>query len=114
VPLIAAGGVSTKADVVTVLRRGAVAAKLGTALLLAEEARTNATHRTALQNPQFATTLVTRTFSGRYVRYLVNPFTQLLNHLAPPGCPEIEHVTLPIRRAPAAVEDPHGMNLWGA
>jgi len=35
VPLIAAGGVSTKADVVTVLRRGAVAAKLGTALLLA-------------------------------------------------------------------------------
>jgi len=114
VPLIAAGGVSTKDDVVTILRRGAVAAKLDTALLLAEEAGTNATHRAALQNPQFATTLVTRAFLGRSARCLENHFTQLLNHLAPPGCPEIHHMTVPIRRAPAAVEDSHAMSLRGA
>lgn len=112
VPLIAAGGLSTQADVVEVLRRGAVAAQVGTALLLAEEAGTNATHHAALQNPQFATTVVTRAFSGRYARCLENDFTRLLDHLAPPGYPEVDHMTLPIRRAAAAVEDPHGMSLW--
>ena len=47
IPLIAAGGLGTAEDVVEVLRRGAVAAQIGTALLLSDEAGTNAAHRAA-------------------------------------------------------------------
>jgi nitronate monooxygenase len=112
VPLIAAGGLSTDADVAAVLRRGAVAAQVGTALLLSDEAGTTPAHRTALQNPHFAKTVVTRAFSGRYARGLENDFTRLLDDVAPLGYPEVNHMTSPIRRAAAAADDPHGMNLW--
>src|SRR6201992_1994214 len=44
VPLIAAGGLGSTEDVAAVLRRGAGAAQIGTALLLADEAGTNAPH----------------------------------------------------------------------
>lgn len=59
VPLVAAGGLGTAEDVAAVLRRGAIAAQVGTALLLADEAGTNAAHRAALKNPEFDATLVT-------------------------------------------------------
>jgi nitronate monooxygenase len=62
VPLIAAGGLGSTEDVAGVLRRGAVAAQIGTALLLSDEAGTNAAHRSALGHPQFDTTVVTRAF----------------------------------------------------
>ncbi len=98
--------------VADVLRRGAVAAQVGTALLLADEAATNAAHRTALQNPQFVSTQVTPAFSGRYARALENDFTRLLDDVAPLGYPEIHHMTTPIRQAAVAADDPHGTNLW--
>ena len=112
VPLIAAGGLGTAEDVAGVLRRGAVAAQVGTALLLTDEAGTNSAHRKALQNPQFDRTLVTRAFSGRYARGLENDFTRLLNDIAPLGYPEVNHMTSPIRAAAVAADDPHGTNLW--
>lgn len=112
VPLIAAGGLGTAEDVAGVLRRGAVAAQVGTALLLTDEAGTNSAHRKALQNPQFDRTLVTRAFSGRYARGLENDFTRLLNDIAPPGYPEVNQMTSPIRAAAVAADDPHGTNLW--
>lgn len=112
VPIIAAGGLGTAEEVATVLRRGAVAAQVGTALLLSDEAGTNLAHRTALKNPLFATTVVTRAFSGRYARGLENDFTRQLDHLAPLGYPEVNQMTWPIRQAAAAREDPNGMPLW--
>lgn len=112
VPLIAAGGLGSAEDVARVLQRGAVAAQVGTALLLADEAGTNTAHRTALQNPQFGKTLVTRAFSGRYARGLENDFTRLLDDVAPLGYPEVNHMTSPIRKAAVAADDPHGTNLW--
>src|SRR5579875_1993227 len=112
VPLIAAGGLGTADDVAKVLSRGAVAAQVGTALLLSDEAGTNFAHRTALQNPQFGKTTVTRAFSGRYARGLENDFTRLLDDVAPLGYPEVNHMTSPIRRAAVEADDPHGTNLW--
>jgi nitronate monooxygenase len=89
-----------------------VAAQVGTALLLSDEAGTNPAHRTALKNPLFATTVVTRAFSGRYARGLENDFTRTLDHVAPLGYPEINQMTMPICEAAAALEDPNGMPLW--
>lgn len=112
VPLIAAGGLGTADDVAGVLRGGAVAAQLGTALLLSDEAGTNSAHRGALRNQLFHNTIVTRAFSGRYARGLENEFTLRLNDIAPLGYPEINHMTAPIRAAAVARDDPHGTNLW--
>ncbi|OJZ71377.1 2-nitropropane dioxygenase [Mycobacterium paraffinicum] len=112
VPIIAAGGLGNARDVAAVLQRGAVAAQVGTALLLSDEAGTSTAHRTALKNPVFGTTVVTRAFSGRYARGLENNFTRLLDNVAPLGYPEVNQMTSPIREAAAAMEDPNGIPLW--
>lgn len=112
VPLIAAGGLGTVEQIAAVLRRGAVAAQVGTALLLSEEAGTHSAYRVALKNPEFDSTVVTRAFSGRYARGLANNFTRLLDHVAPLGYPEVNQMTKPIRAAAVEMEDPHGTNLW--
>jgi nitronate monooxygenase len=112
VPLVAAGGLGTARDITAVLHRGAVAAQVGTALLLSDEAGTSTAHRTALKNPVFGTTVVTRAFSGRYARGLENNFTRLLDNVAPLGYPEVNQMTSPIREAAAAMEDPNGIPLW--
>ncbi|MDD4867984.1 MAG: nitronate monooxygenase, partial [Mycobacterium sp.] len=112
VPVIAAGGLGTARDIAAVLHRGAVAAQVGTALLLSDEAGTNAAHRTAMKNPIFGTTVVTRAFSGRYARGLENDFTRLLDNVAPLGYPEVNQMTSPIREAAAALQDPNGIPLW--
>ncbi|ABK64719.1 dioxygenase [Mycobacterium avium 104] len=101
IPIIAAGGLGTADEVGAALRRGAVAAQVGTALLLADEAGTNAAHRTALKNPLFAT-----------ARGLENDFTRMLDHVAPLGYPEVNQMTTPIVEAAAAIEDPNGIPLW--
>ncbi len=112
VPIIAAGGLGTAEDVAGVLRRGAVAAQVGTALLLSDEAGTSQAHRTAMKNQLFGKTIVTRAFSGRYARGLENEFIRLLDNVAPLGYPEVNQMTLPIREAATAWEDPNGMSLW--
>jgi nitronate monooxygenase len=112
VPIIAAGGLGTADDVAGVLRRGAVAAQVGTSLLLSDEAGTNRAHRTAMKNQLFAKTIVSRAFSGRYARGLENEFIRLLDNVAPLGYPEVNQMTLPIREAAADWEDPNGMALW--
>lgn len=112
VPLIAAGGLGTVEQIAAALRRGAVAAQIGTALLLADEAGTHQAYRVALKNPEFDSTVVTRAFSGRYARGLANNFTRLLDHVAPLGYPEVNQMTKPIRVAAIEMEDPHGTNLW--
>jgi nitronate monooxygenase len=112
VPVVAAGGLSSAADVRRVLGLGARAAQAGTALLLADEAGTDPVHRQALSDPRFTHTVVTCAFSGRYARGLANDFTDRYDPVAPLGYPEVNQMTGPIRRAAVAAGDPHGTNLW--
>ena len=112
VPVIAAGGLMTAADVADVLASGAVAAQLGTAFLLADEAGSSPVHRAALQDPQFGETVVTRCFSGRYARGLRNRFVEDHDAAAPFGYPEIHYLTSPLRAAAVRASDPHGVNIW--
>ncbi|UNB54474.1 nitronate monooxygenase [Mycolicibacterium sp. YH-1] len=112
VPVIAAGGLMTAVDVADVLAYGAVAAQLGTAFLLADEAGSSPVHRAALQDPQFSETAVTRCFSGRYARGLRNRFIDEHDAAAPFGYPEIHYLTSPLRAAAVRAGDPHGVNVW--
>jgi nitronate monooxygenase len=112
IPVIAAGGLSTADDIRRVTAAGAVAAQLGTAFLLADEAGSSPVHRAALKNPQFTETVVTRSFSGRYARGLRNRFIDEHEAEAPFGYPEVHYLTSPVRAAAVRAGDPHGVNVW--
>ncbi len=112
VPVIAAGGLVTGYDIARMIDAGAVAAQLGTAFLLADEAGSNPVHRAALQSPRFTETAVTKAFSGRYARGLRNRFIDEHEAEAPLGYPEVHYLTGPLRRAAVRAGDPEGTNLW--
>jgi nitronate monooxygenase len=109
-PLIAAGGIATGAGIAAVLGAGAAAAQIGTALLLSDEAGTSAPHREALRARE--PTQLTRAFTGRTARGIVNRFLREHDPFAPRGYPELHYVTAPIRAAARAQGDPDGINLW--
>jgi nitronate monooxygenase len=110
VPLVAAGGIMTSGGVAAVLAAGAVAAQCGTAFLAADEAGTAPVHRRALVDPS-STTALTRAFTGRWARGIVNRF-MVAHPDAPSGYPAIHHVSRPLRAEAARVGDAGGLNLW--
>ncbi len=110
-PVIAGGGITTTEDVAGLVARGAVAAQVGTALLLAEEAGTNPLHREALTDPRFTSTTLTRAFTGRLARSLTNRFVTT-HPDAPVGYPHLHHLTAPVRAAAVAQHDVDTAHLW--
>ena len=110
-PLVAAGGIVHGRDVAAVLAGGAIAAQCGTAFLRCPEAGTPATQRVALADGTRATT-VTRAFSGRPARGLVNQFIVEHGPYAPAAYPQLHNLTRPIRSAAGAACDPESMSLW--
>ncbi|WP_017572416.1 NAD(P)H-dependent flavin oxidoreductase, partial [Nocardiopsis halotolerans] len=111
VPVIAAGGIMTGADVAGVLDAGAAAAQSGTAFLRCPESGANPVHKAALADPAYTETAVTWAFTGRPARGLANRF--IAEHPRKPHAyPEIHHMTKPLRTAAARAGDPGGMALW--
>lgn len=117
-PLLAAGGIMDGADIAAVLAAGADAAMLGTAFLVAPESGAHPLHKAALTDPRWAdesfgpSTTVTRAFSGRPARGLVNRFITEHRKKAPACYPQVHWLTASLRRAAAEQEDPDGMSLW--
>jgi nitronate monooxygenase len=109
-PLIATGGIADGAAVAAVLCAGATAAQVGTALMLAPEAGTAPAHRAMLHAP--IPTALTRAFTGRMARGMVNRFMAEHDAAAPCGYPEIHHATSPLRAAARARGDADAFNLW--
>jgi nitronate monooxygenase len=107
VPLVATGGLSSGADVAAVLVAGASAAQLGTLFLPCPESGANPLHRAALAAGD-STTAVTRAFTGRPARGLVNRFLSEHSAAAPPAYPHVHQLTRDLRRA----GDPQAMSLW--
>ncbi|KOV63076.1 nitronate monooxygenase [Streptomyces sp. MMG1121] len=111
-PIVAAGGIMRGSQIAAVLAAGASAAQLGTAFLATPESGANALHKQALTNPLFARTELTRAFSGRPARALVNRFVREHGPYAPAAYPEINHLTAPLRKAAAKAADAQGLSLW--
>ena len=110
-PQIAAGGIMGPRQVRAVLAAGAAAAQCGTAFLRSPESGAHPLHKAALADPRYTATTVTRAFSGRPARGLVNEF--IIEHSdAPPAYPEINNATRPLRAAAAARGDTERMSLW--
>lgn len=111
-PLIAAGGIMRGLDVTAILSAGAVAAQVGTAFLRCPEAGTHPVHRAALADPCFSETALTRAFTGRRARGLVNRFLVEHGPAAPSAYPYLHHLTKEMRRTAAVAADPHAMSMW--
>jgi len=111
VPQIAAGGIMRRDQVAAVLAAGAVAAQCGTAFLRCTESGAHPAYKAALTDARFTQTAVTRAFSGRPARALVNQF--VIDHAdAPCAYPEINNATRPLRAAATAQGDVDKMSLW--
>jgi len=109
-PMVATGGLATGHAVAAVLAAGASAAQLGTAFMLTPEAGTSPTHREALRGDN--ATALTRAFSGRTARGIVNRFLREHSADAPSAYPEVHHLTSPLRAAARASGDADAMHLW--
>lgn len=112
IPVVAAGGIMRGSQIAAVLAVGATAAQLGTAFLATHESGANAVHKQALTNPLFTRTELTRAFTGRPARGLVNRFLREHGPYAPAAYPEVHHLTAPLRKKAAASGDAQGMALW--
>ena len=110
-PVIATGGIMTGRAVAGVLAAGAAAAQLGTAFMLCPEAGTVQAHRDALEDAE-AITALTRAFTGRSARGIVNRFLREHSDGAPSAYPEVHHLTGPVRAAARAGGDRDGFHLW--
>jgi nitronate monooxygenase len=110
-PQIATGGIMGPRQVEAVLTAGAVAAQCGTAFLRCPESGAHPLHKAALADPRYTATTLTRAFSGRLARGLVNRFIR--DHSdAPAAYPEINNATRPLRARAAASGDDERMSLF--
>jgi nitronate monooxygenase len=109
VPLIAAAGIADRKGVLAALAVGATAVQVGTAFLLCPEAVTGDAYRRALAAG--GETGVTRAFTGRRGRGLVNAFMRAHDG-APSAYPHVHHLTSPLRAAARSAGDANGFNLW--
>lgn len=72
VPVIAAGGIASAERVAAAMAVGAAGVQIGTAYLLCPEVRTSPLHRAALKSDASRNTALTRLFTGRPARSIVN------------------------------------------
>jgi nitronate monooxygenase len=110
VPLVATGGIATGRGVASVLAAGATAAALGTAFMLCDEAGTAPAHRAAIAAP--GETALTRAFTGRLARGIVNRWMLEHEPAAPSAYPDVHHLTAKIRAAAREQGDRDGFHLW--
>lgn len=109
-PLIASGGIADGASVAAALVAGASGVQIGTAFMRCPEAGTSAVHKAALS--ETAVTALTRAFTGRRARGIVNAFMRDYGASAPAAYPHIHHLTAPLRAAARRADDADAINLW--
>lgn len=111
-PLIAAGGIHSSAQITTLREAGASAVQLGTAFLRTEESGALQAHKDALVDPNFSRTVITRAFSGRPARGLLNAFIAEYGGAAPKAYPQVHHLTKGLRAEAGRRGDADGVALW--
>jgi nitronate monooxygenase len=110
VDLVATGGLMDGPGIAAALVAGAGAVQLGSALMLTPEAGTSQPHRARLAAS--GVTRLTRAFSGRTARGIVNRFMEEHDGDAPRAYPQVHHLTSPLRATARAAGDADAVNLW--
>lgn len=112
VPVIAAGGIADARGVAAAQVLGAQAVAVGTAFLLTNECPLSAPYRAALRAASDADTTLTRAFSGRYARGLVNRVTRELESAALPDFPQPNAASRAMRLGAARAGRAEFISLW--
>ena len=120
IPLIAAGGIMTAQDIKAVQAAGAELAQMGTAFLTTDECGINDTYKQALldasQGARSSETRLTRLFSGKLARGLLNDylrdFAQFESADALPPYPQLNAMTKFMRADATKRLDAEHLSLW--
>jgi nitronate monooxygenase len=114
VPVVASGGIMDGRGIVAAEALGAAGVQLGTAFLASRESGIPAVYKAALRAAQAEQTALTRAFSGRPARGIVNDVIRDLHGrediLLP--FPLQNDATRPLRAAAAARGDTRFLSLW--
>lgn len=113
-PIVAAGGIMTKEDVLKAKKEGAVAVQMGTAFLTCNEAGTPPLHKKALLECGDRKAVLTVAFSGRLARGIENRF---IREMAPfekdvPAFPIPIFILTAMRKAATDRGDIEFLSLW--
>jgi nitronate monooxygenase len=108
-PVVAAGGITDGRGIAAALMLGASAVQMGTAFLFCPESQVSAAHRRALAEARDDSTRLTRLFSGKPARSLINELMERLEDVEDQAAP------FPIQTsliAPLRQEDGQWSSLW--
>lgn len=113
-PVIAAGGIGDGRGIAAALALGASAAQIGTAYLFAPEAKVPPQHRAALKSAWDDETVLTRLFTGRPARGIVNRIMRDLGPMSDlaPVFPLAGGALAPLRAKTEPVGMTDFMSLW--
>ena len=118
IPVIASGGIMDGRGVAAALALGASAAQMGTAFLLADESGSPDCHKQAVLDAAAHETRVTRAFSGRPARGVVNRAMTAVDHPDHPErmlpYPVQNALTRPMRTAAGKRGEAQYLSLWAA
>jgi nitronate monooxygenase len=115
IPVIASGGIMDGRGIAAALALGADAVQMGTAFLATEESGIPPRYKDAILAARETDTRVTRAFSGRAARGLVNRFmreVEARGTSANLGYPTQNALTRPLRSEAAKQNRPEYLSLW--
>ena len=114
IPVIAAGGIADGRGVAAALALGAAGVQLGTFFLTGAESEIAPVHKQALAEADGAATAITRAFSGRPARGIVNRYMQAMADMEDdlPDFPLMNGLAGPLRTASAKAGSPDFVSLW--
>lgn len=115
-PVIAAGGIMDGRGIAASFALGAIAVQMGTAFLTTIEAGTRQVYREAILESRDESTVLTKSFSGKFARGLDNQWIRTFEETIPPedvpAYPVQHYLTLDIRQAASSRKDTQMMSMW--
>jgi nitronate monooxygenase len=115
VPVIASGGIMDGRGIVAALALGAAAVQMGTVFLTTDESGIPEGYKATILRAAETDTRVTRAFSGRAARGLMNRFMEEVEARGPAanlGYPAQNALTRPLRSEAARQNRPEFLSLW--
>jgi nitronate monooxygenase len=113
-PVIASGGIMDGRDAAAAMKLGAAAVQLGTAFLPCPESGALPAHKRVLLSAKQDTTVITRAFSGRPARGIVNAFIAMVEGKEHTILPfrQQNDLTRPMRNAAGQLGEADFISLW--
>ncbi|WP_233569767.1 NAD(P)H-dependent flavin oxidoreductase [Falsibacillus albus] len=114
IPVIAAGGIMNGQGLAASLILGAQGVQMGTRFLTCKESGANSTYQQALLNSNEEETVITKAFSGRPARGLMNKFIRRFeaSGIHPLPFPSQNTLTKDIRKEAAKQKNKEFLSLW--